>query len=301
MPNVGLDIGLVLGIAVCMAVGCEGSRSIEADTPTSVRSNVVAASTETPAPPEKGTAPPPKAAADRCLSDSVAVSIGRTSHSGSEPSRSMCFDRSEVTVAAYTACVKAGQCTEPNAYAVDDQYERHRVFCNWRHPEDRASHPVNCVAFEQAHAYCAARGGRLPTDVEWTWVASNGGRTRYAWGDVAPDGTRVNGCGLECPDAVKALTNNPGLRPTYKQNDGYVATAPVGSFPKGDNALGIHDLAGNVAEFVSRVSSAESTGDLITGGSCFSRKLREMAANEFNRTSWSGATSPSLGFRCVLE
>ena len=289
------DTWRALGLALCVAAGCDRAASIAPGATKGTQSDVVAVGTEPRPVREEERVHSPQAVADRCLPDRVAVAIGGGA------SRSICFDRTEVTIAAYTVCVQAGQCTEPTAYTTDDPYERYHAFCNWRHPEDRSAHPANCLSFKQAQAFCAARGGRLPTDVEWKWVASNGGRTRYPWGDAAPNSTRVNSCGLECPDAVRALTADPSLRPLYKQKDGYIGTAPVGSFPKGDNAEGIHDLAGNVAEFVSPVSSAESTGDLTTGGSCFSHKPEQLAATDFSRTKWAGATSPSLGFRCVVE
>ena len=213
---------------------------------------------------------------------------------------SLCVDRNEVTVSEYAACVTQGKCTtEPDTYNARFEENLYRAFCNWHHPEGRERHPVNCVTFDQASAYCASRGARLPTDIEWSWIESNGGRTRYPWGNAAPDAKRVNGCGTECPPAIKAATGNPEMRPAYRQNDGFAATAPVASFSAGDTESGIHDLAGNVSEFVVAVAARESTGDLTAGGGCFSQNSKEMTASYFTRTAWASATSPSLGFRCV--
>jgi formylglycine-generating enzyme required for sulfatase activity len=92
---------------------------------------------------------------------------------------------------------------------------------------------------------------------------------------------------------------NPELHATYKDRDGYVGTAPVGSFPAGDSADGIHDLAGNVSEFAEAVSSAEDTGDLTAGDSFLTQRQTLMTAKAFARTAWSGASSPTVGFRCV--
>ncbi len=214
---------------------------------------------------------------------------------------SLCVDQAEVSVADYVACIARAQCTEPEAYDTKVEDNLYRAFCNFRHPEGRGRHPINCVSFDQARSYCAARAARLPTDIEWQWVASNGAQTLYPWGKAAPDGTRVNGCGTECPSAVKAITGNPEMVALYRQNDGYVGTAPVASFPKGDNAASIHDLAGNVAEFVVPIAAAPSTGDLTAGGGCFTQNARMMSAGGFTRTAWSTARSPDLGFRCVAE
>ena len=202
-------------------------------------------------------------------------------------------------MADYTTCAARHQCTDPQPYNVEQRLDRFQAFCNWKASDDRSHHPINCVSFEQATKYCAASLARLPTDVEWRWAASNGGQTKYPWGAATPDQTRVNGCGRECPPKVRALTENSELTAAYPGDDGFAGTAPVGSFPAGDSLLGIHDLAGNVAELTVAVAARESTGDLTAGGGCFSQQARLMSAAVQTRTAWSGATSSDLGFRCA--
>lgn len=281
--------------------------STDCSTPSEASKSVQAPPEPAPAPtltadakPVTGAEPqvPPRAGSSGCSATMQAVPTTGSSHA---TAASLCVDRNEVTVAEYAACVRRAKCTEPEPYDARFEENLYRSFCNWRHPEAHEQHPINCLTFEQARSYCASRGARLPTDVEWKWVASNGGRTRYPWGDDAPDGKRVNGCGTECPPAIKAVTGNPQMRPAYRQNDGYAATAPVASFAAGDTTTGIHDLAGNVSEFVVAVESRESSGDLTAGGGCFTQNSKEMTASYFTRTAWSAATSPTLGFRCVSE
>lgn len=72
-----------------------------------------------------------------------------------------CLDKTEVTVDAYEACVKADKCTQAS--------NKHR-FCNLRW-EGRGKHPINCVDWNQATAYCKAQDARLPTEVEWEFAA----------------------------------------------------------------------------------------------------------------------------------
>jgi formylglycine-generating enzyme required for sulfatase activity len=213
----------------------------------------------------------------------------------------LCLDLSEVTVGDYEACVTAGACTAPQPYDPSVRLDRYRALCNWRHPEGRDRHPVNCVSFDQARAYCSSRGGRLPTDVEWTLAASNGRQSLYPWGALPPDATRVNGCGRECPAAMRRLVGHADVVPQYSGNDGFVGTAPVGTFPRGDNKGGVHDLAGNVAELVVPESAPESAGDLTAGGGFLTQNTRMMSARVQTRTAWSGATSPDLGFRCIAD
>jgi len=117
---------------------------------------------------------------------------------------------------------------------------------NWRHPEgpqsdikDRMNHPVVHIAYEDAVAYCNWAGKRLPTEAEFEF-ASRGGldRKRFAWGDeFMPHGKHMaNTFQGHFPDA------NTG-------EDGYLATAVVGSFPA--NGYGLFDMAGNVWEWTS--------------------------------------------------
>lgn len=214
--------------------------------------------------------------------------------------REFCLDPTEVTVVEYARCVNAAACTPPNAYDKSER-DRFRAFCNWQNPEARDQHPVNCLTFSQAGQFCAWRGARLPTDSEFGAAAGNGGRTRYPWGDQDPDATRTNGCGSECPKEVLRLTGNPEFVAQYANADGAVGTAAVGSYPHGDNQWGVHDLAGNVAEFVVPLLAAKSSGDLTAGGGCFTQEARFMAAREPVRTAWSGARSADLGFRCARD
>jgi formylglycine-generating enzyme required for sulfatase activity len=214
------------------------------------------------------------------------------------------LDRTEVSVAAYGACVRAGACSEPDAY----RHERgtRRIFCNWKHPEGRATHPINCVDHSQAEAYCAWLGKRLPTEQEWEHAARGGEGRRYPWGDEAPNETRLNACATECPaNAVaKGLTGWPPMHPA---SDRWPETAPVGSFPRGASKHGVLDLAGNVWEWTASGyerydgqvdQNTPAWKRVLRGGSWGGSDMRtERTTNRF-------ALDPSsraqfLGFRCA--
>ena len=114
----------------------------------------------------------------------------------------------------------------------------------WRHPEgphsdlnDRGDHPVVHVSHNDALAYCAWAGVRLPTEAEWEFAARGGLEGRaFPWGDdLEPGGQhRMNVWQGEFP-----------LRNTAE--DGYLGTAPVAAFSP--NGYGLHNTTGNVWEW----------------------------------------------------
>ena len=64
------------------------------------------------------------------------------------------------------ACVAASRTNEWDGISAED-HQVLDVFCAAHDPAGDASRPINCVSWEMARAFCAARGGRLPTEAEW--------------------------------------------------------------------------------------------------------------------------------------
>lgn len=141
------------------------------------------------------------------------------------PVRSTCVSAFDlyarpVTNGEYENCVTAGNCSSPQGsvgYGIDDHEDRRR--------------PVGGVTWTQAQTFCAWRGGRLPTEAEWEYAARGGvSGERFPWGNAATcDAANFSGDGSGC-------SANFGPSPT----DSYAA-----------NAWGLHDMAGNVWEWVS--------------------------------------------------
>lgn len=211
------------------------------------------------------------------------------------------IDRYEVTNQQWSECVAAGACPEPSSTAdyLGGPYYGVDAF---------ASYPVIYVNWYNADAYCRWRGARLPTEAEWEmaarWNPETGAVTAYPWGDEW-DPTRLNFCDASC-----ALGSGD---PTI--DDGWPQTAPVGSFPGGASAVGVLDMSGNVAEWVSdwyqpdyyALSPASDppgpvsgTQRVVRGGAWGVARpdlLRSARRAQFEPT----AQGPGVGLRCAIS
>jgi formylglycine-generating enzyme required for sulfatase activity len=211
--------------------------------------------------------------------------------------RPFCMDITEVTVSAYGGCVAANGCSEPAPYLADDVNNTARA-CNWKRP-GAIFHPVNCVDWSQASAYCTWASKRLPTEEEWEWAARDGqqGRT-WPWGNEPPSGKLVNACGTECVTWVKANFGQD-WKAMYLTDDGWPTTAPVGSFPRGRTAQGLQDMAGNVWEWTASNGSLWGQwGKVYRGGSWFTDRASNLRAAA-RMSEAATFRSYDLGFRCA--
>ena len=149
------------------------------------------------------------------------------------------LDGKEVTVAQYSAfydqlssAQKCDTANDSGSFVCGQPRNDPANDCNWA-VAGRGQHPVNCVDWFQAGAYCAwARpDGRLPTEAEWEYAARDGGKTQdYPWGDDA-----------WCPNAVCHCGGDKDA----------TSTAVVCSTRAGNTSAGACDLAGNVWEWCS--------------------------------------------------
>jgi len=151
-------------------------------------------------------------------------------------------------------------------------------------------HPVVHVTLNDARAYAAWAGGRIPTEVEWEYAAS--------LGLLDPNDPES---GMRAPDGTARANVWSGLFPFDDTGrDGFVGPAPVGCFPPG--ITGVHDMIGNVWEWTDSPSAAGTIRFAIKGGSylCsenYCRRYR-VAARDSLEFDFSSA---HIGFRIIKD
>ncbi len=189
------------------------------------------------------------------------------------------IDRTEVTNTQYQLCVQAGVCRAPTT-------------CRWGQPTfgdaAKAGHPVVCVSWDDAQAYCQWAKAQLPTEAQWEKAARSADSRAYPWGSAAPDCSRAQyrDCGAH--------------------------TTVVGGKAAGTSPYGALDMAGNVWEWTADwhaddyyarspyqnpTGPGPGSGKLMRGGSW------DAGPDEL-RTTFRNAIEPGLladdvGFRCA--
>lgn len=190
------------------------------------------------------------------------------------------LDATEVTVAQYAECVRAGACVAaptvvswPDVTSEDQEQDADE--CNDDRP-DRQDHAVNCVDWSMSGAYCRWAGKRLPTEEEWEYAA----------------------CGGDCNLAL----NRGGQRSVVR---GAARSPGMGRVAKGrPGAFGVYDMAGNVWEWTASTycpydhPGCQETRRVVRGGSWV--MMDHLFVKLTDRSPSDPATrNASIGFRCA--
>ncbi|MFC5076293.1 Serine/threonine-protein kinase pkn1 [Vibrio thalassae] len=136
----------------------------------------------------------------------------------------------------------------------------------------KLSSPVTGVNFLQAQRYCDSIGGRLPTHYEWEAAATGIERRLYPWGNSFSN------------------DDNPYIDPILN------TTKSCGKVISTSTPINVHDLSGNVSEWVVSDQSA-----MIKGGNGFDKDSIFSSLNLFYRTANPKTKSKQIGFRCIFD
>ncbi len=166
------------------------------------------------------------------------------------------IDSHEVTLSQWQPCAAAGICAAR---------------------QGEPGRPVREVSPKQAATFCAWAGGRLPLVDEWLAAAMGTSARRFPWGQT----------GLVCRRASFGLESGPC-------GSGAMGPDLAGARPDGATPEGVHDLAGNLAEW----ARAPDGRYMALGGSFASRLAAELkpAARPV-----ADPTPAQTGFRCVYR
>lgn len=145
------------------------------------------------------------------------------------------IDRLEVSERAFAACAEAGACSGGAARQAA-----------------RSDYPAIARHLDDARAYCAWRGARLPTASEWELAARGTDGRTFPWGDAPPD------CSLayysDCIP-IRGHSSAPAKATFYA----------IGSHPRGASPYGVQDLAGGVGEWTECSPDAADCVGIIHG------------------------------------
>ena len=151
---------------------------------------------------------------------------------------------------------------------------------NWKNLDEKGTsylnkldHPVVHVSQADADAYCKWAGKRLPTESEWEFSARGRNNDLFPWG------------------------KNWNANDLALFNESSTGTSPVGSYPGGDTALGVKDMAGNVWELTSTI---EDDKVVLKGGSWLENNPANFRTS-VRRTEKPSNTHSDDGFRCVKD
>ncbi len=183
-----------------------------------------------------------------------------------------------VTVDEFRAFIAATGRDMKGCDTYDGQW-KHQPANSWQNPgfDQTGAHPVTCASWNDARAYAqwlSSKTGqryRLPSSSEWEYAARAGGNKAQPWN---PNGS--DACLNANVADLSAARRYPGWV-AFACNDGYVYTAPVGSFKA--SAFGLNDMLGNVFQWTEDCWNANYIGAPIDGsartdGNCAERELR---------------------------
>jgi len=192
------------------------------------------------------------------------------------------MDRTPVTNAAFAKFLAATH------YQPADDHNFLKAWVQGAYPEGSGNQPVTWVSIEDARAYAAWAGKRLPHEWEWQYAAQGTDGRLYPWGN-AWDATAV---------------------PTPDQGRTMRAPTDVDAYPRGVSPFGVMDMVGNVWQWTDEYRDLHTRAAIVRGGSFyqpqgsmwyFPQAYRLDQHGKYLLMAPSMDRSAGIGFRCVKD
>ncbi|VAW91435.1 Sulfatase modifying factor 1 precursor (C-alpha-formyglycine- generating enzyme 1) [hydrothermal vent metagenome] len=207
------------------------------------------------------------------------------------------IDKNEVTVSEYEQCISSGKCNKPKDF-------KRNKYCNLNAP-NRAKHPINCIDWQDAQAYCKTKSGRLPYEAEWEKAARAGDKTAYPTGNS-----------IDCKTAIHDDNHTAGSVKGEFDGCGEDRTWAVAS--RKANSFGLFDMHGNAGEWTANwyeknaitalyakgmLSAPKSGNKRVVRGGSWDENTKNLRNSYRNVKQPDSANSVygSIGFRCAYD
>ena len=192
------------------------------------------------------------------------------------------IDRTPVTNAEFRAFLDATQ------YHPKDDHNFLRDWKNGTYPDGWDKKPVTWVSIEDARAYAAWAGKRLPHEWEWQLAAQSQDGRVYPWGGEW----------------------NPAKLPAADRGHDMRAPGDVDAFPQGASPFGVLDLEGNVSQWTDEYRDEHTRAAIVRGGASyqpigsiwyFPQTYRLDEHEKYLLMSPGRDRAGTIGFRCVVD
>lgn len=177
---------------------------------------------------------------------------------------------------------------EATGYRPPDDHNLLRDWKDGTYPEGWARKPVTWVSIEDARAYAAWAGKRLPHEWEWQYAAQSGDGRLYPWGNEWD------------PGKVPAVDRGPERRPP----------ADVTAFGHGGGPFGVVDMVGNVSQWTDEFRDDHTRAAIVRGAASyqplgsvwyFPQTYRLDEHQKYLLMSPGRDRAGTIGFRCVVD
>jgi formylglycine-generating enzyme required for sulfatase activity/inosine-uridine nucleoside N-ribohydrolase len=208
--------------------------------------------------------------------------LPRRAHDKELDMKAFYIDKYPVTNAQFKKFLDA------SGYKPKDAYNFLKHWTGGTYPEGWGNKPVTWVALEDARAYAAWAGKRLPHEWEWQYAAQGTDGRPYPWG------------GESDPEAVPDTADGRELPPP----------ADVDAHPKGASPFGVHDTVGNVWQWTDEYLDEHTRAAVVRGGGSyrprtsgwyFPRNTKLGQHGKYLLMAPSKDRAGTLGFRCVVD